>query len=233
MNTLTQTIAIYIVLLGMSCQSNPPENQTNKQYEEQPRTTNDSPRAYGLVGLSELNIEPIISVSARGWTLKPRPAPGKEWCDTIVVNPKGQEFNIGATQYPDWPPTKLWIVEVKELGARFLLIQVPPMASGTVVMPVVYVDENDKPTVAGEINQRWEFGPEPADMDNPGYNPKVMMDGGEQLLRDVLFEDIDHDGKPELVEDDVWKDGGYIRYYKFTKAKKFVLKKQIRVGSVE
>lgn len=68
-------------------------------------------------------IDPIVSPSARGWTIMPGPPDGRT---TVVVNPRGERFNIGETAYPDFVPTTLWIVQVKELNARFLIIRVPP-----------------------------------------------------------------------------------------------------------
>ena len=161
-----------------------------------------------------------MSLSGRGWAIRPGPPIGpSRRPTTVVVNPRGKEFNIGYTQYPDFPRATLWIVEVKELHARFLVIRVPPVASAAVAMPVLYLDENEKPTLAGAVVQRFEFTVHPDDA--PGANPRVICDG-EHLLRDMLFEDSDGDGIPELKEDAIWKDGGTVTYYRFTKAKRFV-----------
>ncbi len=168
------------------------------------------------------NVEPIVSASAKGWSLKAGPPQGRSgaFSTTVVVNPKGEEFNIGVTQYPDVLPATLWIVRVEELKARFLLIRVPPAASAAVEMPVVYLDEDDRPSLAGTIRQRFEFPVHP--QDEAGEDPKVIAVDGERRLRDLLFEDSDQDGVPELVENDVWKEGGTVTYFRFTSAKKFV-----------
>ena len=107
---------------------------------------------------------------------------------------------------------------MKELQARFLLIRIPPAASAAVAMPILYVDQNDIPTVAGSIRQRFEFGVHPEDA--PGYNPKVQWDG-EHRLRNLLFEDSDADGVPELVEKNFWKETGTVTYFRFSKEKAF------------
>ena len=86
-------------------------------------------------------------------------------------------------------------------------------------MPVLYVDQNNIPSLAGSIQQRFEFAPHPDDV--PGFEPKIQWDG-EHRLRDLLFEDCDDDGIPELVERDFWKESGTVTYYRFTKDKTFV-----------
>jgi hypothetical protein len=163
--------------------------------------------------------DPIVSVSARGWTIKPgRSEDGSGWRTTVIVNPKGEEFNIGVTQYPDFLPATLWIVEVKQLDARFLLIRVPPAASAAVDMPILYLDRNDKPSLAGRIGQRFEFQANPHD--RPGFDTIIERDGRHRL-RDILFEDSDGDGVPELVESDFWQADGTVTYYRFTDRKTF------------
>jgi hypothetical protein len=167
----------------------------------------------------EEDLLPVVSVSAQGWTVKPGP-PEDETLNhptTVVVNPKGVEFNIGTTQYPDIFPPVLWIVEVKELETRFLLIKIGPAASASVPMPILYLDETDRPTLSATIQQRWEFDAYPDD--SPGYDPKIQWDG-EHRLRDILFKDIDSDGVPELEEKDIWTSGGTITYFRFDKQTK-------------
>ena len=171
--------------------------------------------------------EPIVSVSARGWSLRPGlPPPEKMHPTTVVVNPRGETFNIGTTAYPDILPATLWIVGVPALNARFLLIRVPPAASGFVPMPVLYLDALDKPFLAGTILQHFEFAVNPED--EPGDNPRFHWDG-EHFIRDILFQDIDQDGLPELVEEDVGKDGGTITYFKFGKDRTFTPFRTVRV----
>ncbi len=98
-----------------------------------------------------LKTHPIISVSATGWTLKCGPKTNGS-PSTIVINPRGEEFSIGSTAYPDTIfPVTLWIVAVRELHARFLIIRLPPAASGAMGMPILYIDEQDKPTLAGSV----------------------------------------------------------------------------------
>lgn len=169
------------------------------------------------IGAGETNA--LVSRSAHGWTLRPGP-PEQGWTfpTTIVVNPKGKEVNIGTTQYPDIVPATLWIVEVEELHARFLFIRIPPAASAAVDMPVLYVDQHDVPRVAGSIQQRFEFTICPED--SWGYEPKILWDG-EYRLRDILFEDSDQDGIPELVERDFAKESGTVTYYEFNMSKTF------------
>jgi len=168
----------------------------------------------------DLKMVPIVSVSAKGWTIKPgTPANGASRPTTILVNPNGEEFNIGETQYPDILPATLWIVEVKELKARFLVIRVPPTASAAVKMPILYINDDNTPSLAGSIGQRFEFKANSDDM--PGFDPTIQWDGNHHL-RDMLFKDSDGDGIPELMEDDVWKQGGTITYYRFTEQKSFV-----------
>jgi hypothetical protein len=171
-------------------------------------------------GEMQEKIEPIVSVSAKGWTIKPGlPVTGSSSPTTIVVNPKGEELNIGETQYPDFLPATLWIVEVKELKARFLIIRVPPAASAAVNMPILYIGQDDKPSLAGSIRQRFEF--KANSDDNPGFDPTIRWDG-EHHLRDLLFEDSDGDGIPELVESDFWQQTGTVTYFRFTNQKTFV-----------
>jgi nitrogen fixation protein len=165
-----------------------------------------------------IKTKPNVSLSAKGWTIKPRP-PRRPHPTTIVVNPAGQEFNIGETAYPDIHETNIWIVEVKELNAKFLLIHVPPACSASVPMPVLYIDNDNCVTLAATIQQRFEFKPQPDD--EPGFNPRINFDGT-TFLRDMLFKDSDGDGIRELVENDCWKDGGTMTYFKFTEQKKFV-----------
>jgi hypothetical protein len=163
---------------------------------------------------------PIVSVSAQGWTLKPGPPSNtSSHPTTVVVNPKGGEFNIGTTAYPDFLAATLWIVEVKELKARFLIIRVPPAASAPVGMPLLYLSQDDKPLLAGLIRQRFEFHANAAD--KPGSDPRIRWDG-EHRLRDVLFEDSDGDGVPELVEKDFSQAAGTVTYFRFTEEKTFV-----------
>jgi hypothetical protein len=170
----------------------------------------------------EPKLTPIVLQSAEGWTLRPGPpeTDAPHVPTTVVVNPRGESFNIGVTQYPDLLPATLWIVEEKSLKARLLLIRIPPAASGGVEMPVLYIDEHDRPSLAGTIRQRFKFGVPPDD--EPGFNPMIVWDGGKQRLHDWLFKDVDHDGTAELVERDVWKDGGTITCFRFTEQKKFV-----------
>jgi hypothetical protein len=142
---------------------------------------------------------------------------------TIVVNPEKQEFNIGVTPYPDITdiiPTRLWIVPVKELKARFLIIQVQPGASASVPMPILYIDQHDHPTLAGCIRQRFQFEVDPRDQ--PGADPNVGWEGDYHPLRDEMFEKCDKDGILELVEHDVWKEGGSVTYFRFTAHKTFI-----------
>ncbi len=163
---------------------------------------------------------PIISASAKGWTIKPGTvANGSSQPTTIVFNPKGEEFNIGETQYPDFIPATLWIVEVKELQARFLIIRIPPALSAAVEMPILYISEDDKPSLAGKISQRFEFKTSPDE--EPGFDPKVRWDG-EHRLRDLLFEDSDGDGIPELVEKDFYHTSGEVTYFRFSEQQTFV-----------
>ena len=166
--------------------------------------------------------KPLISLSAKGWNLKPGPPEDADspFPTTIVVNPNGDEFNIGTTQYPDVIPATLWIVEVPELNGKFLLIRIPPAASAAVGMPIVFVDQKDRPSLAGSIRQRWEFSI--STKDEPGFNPMVEWEGSTRL-RDILFEDINADGRPELVEDTEYSRwGGTVTHFRFTTNKTFV-----------
>jgi hypothetical protein len=165
--------------------------------------------------ISGAKTEPIVSGSAAGWTL--RPGPGR---DTIVVNPEKQEFNIGETQYPDIIAARLWIVPIRELKARFLIVCVPPACSAAVKMPILLIDEKNRSSLAGSVLQRWEFKVDTGDM--PGADPKVRNEGRLQPLRDFLFKNSDKDGIPELVSEDLWKQGGTVTYLRLTKHKTFI-----------
>jgi hypothetical protein len=136
-----------------------------------------------------------------------------------VVNPRNEQFNIGETPYPSWVPATLWIVPVKELGARFLIIRVPPVASGFVDMPILYRDGSDRPSLAATIQQHFEFKAEPDE--KPGVAPKVRWDG-EHPLRDFLFKDENTNSVPLLVEDHIWKDGGTMTYFGFSSRHTFM-----------
>ena len=172
-------------------------------------------------GLWELNLTPIVSASAAGWNIKPGPPEKRKRSHptTIVVNPQGKAVNIGTTQYPDWVPATLWIVEVEELEARFLLIQVSPVASAAVGMWVLYLDNNDDPSVAGVIVQSFEWAD--CAREHRGREARIQTEGKFHRLRDVLFEDSDGDGVLELVEDDTWKEGGTVTFHRFTDKKTF------------
>jgi hypothetical protein len=164
---------------------------------------------------------PNVSLSAQGWALKPKPYNVSNRQDsTILINPHGEEFNIGPTPYPDILESNLWIVRVPELKTRFLLIHTPPAASGAVAMPVIYLSSEDKPILSGTIRQRMEIKPDPDDL--PTGEPRIRSEGKLEPLRDFIFEDSDGDGVPELAEHDFWKENGTVTYYRFTKDKKFV-----------
>jgi hypothetical protein len=170
-------------------------------------------------GLGGMAVAPIVSGSAEGWSLKPGiPIGALPRPTTIVINPRGQAFSIGETAYPDILPATLWIVETTTLPGRFLIIHVPPVASGSVSMPVLFVDSEDNVTLAGTIQQRFEFRADPND--RRSSDPVVESDGWHHL-KDFLFKDVNNDGIVELVEDDVWKDDGTITYYRFREDHRF------------
>src|SRR5262245_14999648 len=151
-------------------------------------------RAVGAPALDpHLNTNAIIHPSAAGWSL--RVAPDES---TIVVSPKGREFKIGKTQYPDSPPATLWRVRVPALRGDFLIVHVSPMASGAVPMTVLSIKAGGDSIVrAADILHHYEW--------------RADITTTNQIL-DALFVDSDSDGLPELVDDDVWKWGGTRTY---------------------
>ena len=136
-----------------------------------------------------LKTNAVVHSSAAGWALRIAPDDS-----TIVVSPKGREFNVGKTQYPDWPPATLWRVHVPTLHRSFLLLHVSPMASGAVPMTLFAIKGDDESIVrAADIRHHYEW--------------RADITTTNQIL-DALFVDSDSDGIPELIDDDVWKWGG-------------------------
>ena len=141
-----------------------------------------------------LKTNAVVHSSAAGWSL--RVAPDES---TIVVSPKGREFKIGKTQYPDWLPATLWRVRVPALRRDFLVLHVSPMASGAVPMTLLTIKGDDESVVrAADIRHHYEW--------------RSDITTTNQVI-DALFVDSDSDGIPELVDDDVWKWGGKRTFY--------------------
>ena len=146
------------------------------------------------VGLPrDAKTRPVVHGSAAGWSLRAAPDGS-----TIVVNPKGSEFRVGSTRYPDRQPTTLWLVGVPALKREFLVLFTPPTASGAVPMTLFTIKQDGEAIVrAADILHHYEWDSEYTTVDE---------------VRETLFVDSDGDGTPELVDDDVWKWGGTLTY---------------------
>ena len=124
----------------------------------------------------------------------------KRWYDdTILVSPTGKRLNVGYTGVPDIHRPILWVVDVPALKAKFLVLYLYPVASGGSQLSLYLIRDSRVVSMAAKISHHFEWG-------------KAMTP------RDVigqLFKDIDGDGKPELVENAIWKTGGPIIYHEF------------------
>jgi hypothetical protein len=153
---------------------------------------------------SDYTIGPKVSPSAKGWNLMEG-----DNDTTIVINPEGKKINIGKTDFSDViSKVTLWVINVKELNAKFLVIYFSPIASGAVPMTLCHIDKNNDVSVSAVINHHWELR---ADLDNADD------------LKDMLFTDSDRDNILELQDDDVGKYGGKFTFYSWlSKEKKFI-----------
>ena len=106
---------------------------------------------------------------------------------------------MGYTTYPDTNPTTLWVVEVEEFCASFLVMQSSPAASAPSVMELFTIQDGRVPVHAASIKHHYEWDATVAAAD---------------VARD-LFIDSDGDGIPELEEPDVWKWGGTVTFHEF------------------
>ena len=113
---------------------------------------------------------------------------------TVLVNPQGQAFDIGKTQYPDINPAHLLKYRVEELKADFLVLHICPVASGGGMLTVFTILPDNTPFRAADIEHHWET------LDNP---------------RETLFTDSDGDGIPELRDWNAYRWHGTNTYYSF------------------
>jgi hypothetical protein len=146
------------------------------------------PSALGMD--SKTNV--ILHASAKGWSLRPGTNNS-----TILTTPQGRSFNLGQTAYPDWAPTTLWKVYVEGLKMEFLLLHVPPIASGSVPLTVIGLKADGSMFRAADIPHHYEW-----DVNITTH----------QIVAE-LFVDSDSGGKPELVDNDVGKFGRARTYY--------------------
>lgn len=152
----------------------------------------------------QLKTNALVHTSAAGWSL--RVGPDRS---TVLVSPADKQFNIGKTQYPDWVSATLWRVPVPSLHRDFLIVYVPPMASGSVAMTLCVLKHGGTSiTRAADISHHYEWT---ADLQSP------------EAIRDALFVDSDSDGILELAENDVSKWGG-TRTYQILVGDRFVPK---------
>ena len=158
----------------------------------------------------------LITPSAEGWQVKPGPPPedgANTHPTTVLLNPKGTEYDIGQTQYPDVTMATLFCVDVRELNARFLVLYMPPVASGGSEMAVIHIDEDDNPAVSALIGHHYEWRQAARSRTARVFFADCPPHGA--LVRDILFVDSDDNGVPELMEDFVGRFGGTITYHRF------------------
>ena len=139
----------------------------------------------------ELRQEVVIDPSAAGWSVK-LGAEGQ----TVLRNPRGQEFDVGKTQYPDIAPTYLLKLSIPELKASFLVLHIDPVASGGSELTVFTLLPNDVPIRAADLHHHWEW--------------EVITD-----WKQTLFADSDGDGVLELRDWGAYRWFGTDTYYSF------------------
>jgi hypothetical protein len=142
---------------------------------------------------------PVVTDSARGWTLKiVQPGP-KVDPRTIIVSPTDVRFDAGNIGVPDFHRPVLWVIDVAPLKAKFLVIYLYPCASGPSVLSLYLLKNNRVVCKSARILHHFEWDRETV--------PTRLVES--------LFKDVNADGRPELVENDVGKFGGTITYREF------------------
>ncbi len=139
----------------------------------------------------QLSTVVVVEDSARGWQVE-----ADDVGNTTLVNPRGQRFDVGPTQYPDINRTRLIKIAVQELRAEFLILYVPPVASGGSTLTVFTIASNDTPVRAADLRHHWE--------------PQMVTD-----WRETLFVDSDGDGIPELRDWGAFRWEGANTFYSF------------------
>jgi hypothetical protein len=139
-----------------------------------------------------LVIKALIDPSAAGWDMKVGPEG-----QTILLNQQGRAFNVGHTQYPDISQARLYKCAVKEFGADFLVLYVPPIASGGSRLTLFTILAGHVPVRVADITTHCESWDIPEDW------------------KQALFADSDGDGVLELCENDAYRWSGTVTYYAF------------------
>jgi hypothetical protein len=121
----------------------------------------------------------VVTASARGWNLKPG-----ENNSTIVVFPDGHEQNVGQTQYPDITTAQLYKIKGPELKGEYLVLYVPPVASGGATMTVFEI-EGESVNRHRDIDHRYEFRLIPNQANDPRVGVVDTQDG--IALRRLVF----------------------------------------------
>jgi hypothetical protein len=151
-------------------------------------------------GASQDITQALITPSAAGWGMKVG-AKGQ----TILIGPQGRAFDVGETQYPDIARARLYKCAVKELGAVFLILYVPPVASGGSQLTLFTIKPGNVPVRAADITTHCESCNSPEDW------------------KEELFVDSDGDGILELRENDAYRWSGTKTYYAFNGERFFPL----------
>ena len=133
----------------------------------------------------------LIDPSASGWDVTTGPEG-----QTVLVAPDGHAYDVGRTQYPDIVQARLCRFTVEELEVEFLVLYVPPVASGGSTLTLFTIRPGNVPVRAADIRHHWE--------------PHHVRD-----WKATLFTDSDGDGVLELRDDDAYRWSGTVTYYAF------------------
>ena len=149
---------------------------------------------------AEVKTEVKIDPSASGWQVRPGPSDsGSDQPTTVLVSPTGRQFNMGETIYPDpMCRSQLYLVTNRSLQSRFLVLLTPPAASAATPLTLYYLRADGRPFWAATVVSHLES------LHTDARTPNQW-----------LFKDVDGDGVDELIENDVWKDGGRVTYHRF------------------
>jgi hypothetical protein len=156
----------------------------------------------------------VVAPTAMGWNLILSEKNDSD-SSTVLINPDGKRFDIGKTLFLRCPKTILWGIRESKLNEKFLMIYFHPSASGAVPAYLFHLNQNNIPTLSAKIFHHYELDVR----DRNGIARCGIADGGKygKEVVKVFFTDSDNDGIPELKENDVWKWGGKITYYKWVK----------------
>ncbi|MEX0717891.1 MAG: hypothetical protein WD066_14955 [Planctomycetaceae bacterium] len=157
--------------------------------------------------LSPVDVE--IGDDALGWQLFTVSHDSGSKRHAVIVSPSGRRFDVpeifglprpGGPNLREPSRPRMQVIDVPALQAQFLLIYRCPEASAPAALSSLLLKDGE---IAGKaaigVLHRFEWIPIPS---------------GEFIVAQ-LFEDVDGDGRPELIENDVGKFGGTMTYHQF------------------